>query len=87
MNIMFRARDIREENAVEYEHKTNVHYLPGAKAQQQAQYSAIALEENRRATRMAEVEELLRMYRSELDELSTLIFTLENEHELLRKSR
>lgn len=84
---MWQARDEREENAVEYEHRSNVHYLPCAKAKQQAELSAIALEQDRRLTRMAEIEELLAMYQAQRDTLNTAIFTLENEHELLRATR
>jgi hypothetical protein len=79
------AREIREDNRIDYEHRTNVHYLPGAKAKQQAMLSAEALENDRRLTRMSEIEELLSMYETQRETLNTVMFTLANEYELLRE--
>jgi hypothetical protein len=56
----------------------------GIHVQRNAAYSAQLTEEDRRATRMSEIEELLVMYQGQRDQLNTLIFTLENEFELLR---
>jgi hypothetical protein len=73
---------------VEYEPTNNVVHLdtPYARehARRNASYSAQLLEEDRRATRLAELDELLKTYQGERDRLTSLIFTLENEQELLR---
>jgi hypothetical protein len=87
MNVRFDAREIREDNAVEYQHKTNVHYLPSAHAVRNAAQAALLVEADRRQTRMAEIEELLVMYQAQRDSLNAAIFTLENEYELQRKAK
>lgn len=56
----------------------------GIHAQRNAEYSAQLVENDRRLTRMAEIEELLAMYQAQRDTLNAAIFTLENEHELHR---
>lgn len=58
-----------------------------AHARANAAQAAMSLEEDRRATRMAEIEELLAMYQTQRETLNTVMFTLENEFELLRKTR
>jgi hypothetical protein len=58
----------------------------GIHAQRNAAYSAQLTEDDRRATRMAEIEELLGQYQSQRDQLNVAIFTLEGEYELLRPS-
>ena len=76
---------------IEYDPACNVVQLDTpyarAHAQRNAAYSAQLLEEDRRATRMSEIEELLSMHQGERDRLTSLIFTLENEYELLRAGR
>lgn len=52
---MWNARQLREENAAEYEHRTNVHYLPGSWARRQAALNARALEDDRRSTLKADL--------------------------------
>jgi hypothetical protein len=81
------AGDIREDSGIEYEHSSKIHYLPGAKAVHQAHLSAEAVEQDRRLTRMAEIEELLQTYQAQRDSLNAVIFTLENEYELQRKAK
>lgn len=83
------ANPFNPEFWIEYEHEpSNVVRLntPYARehAKRNAAYSAQLVEADRRATRMAEIEELLGTYRDQRDRLNTLIFTLENEFELLR---
>jgi hypothetical protein len=84
MNIKFRAREIREENALEYEHRTNVHYLPGAHAVRNAAQAALLVEEDRRATRMSEIEAELEIESSKRHEADLRIHSLMNEYDSLR---
>jgi len=87
MNIMWKAAEIREENAVSYEHRTNVHYLPGAHAVRNAQQAAMLVEDDRRQTRMSEIEAELEIESSKRHEADLRIHTLMNEYDELRGMR
>jgi hypothetical protein len=84
MKTFFRAREFRDENAIEYEHRTNVHYLPGAHAVRNAAQAALLVEEDRRATRMSEIEAELEIESSKRHEADLRIHTLMNEYDALR---
>jgi len=87
MNIMWKAAQIRDENALEYEHRTNVHYLPGAHAVRNARQAALLVEEDRRATRMSEIEAELEIESARRHEADLRIHSLMNEYDQLRATR
>lgn len=83
MDIMWQARDEREDNAVEYQHRSNVHYLPGQHARTNAAYSAQLLEADRRECRRAAIREIIETHQAEIARRNRLINTLRVEDQLL----
>jgi hypothetical protein len=59
----------------------------GIHAQRNAEYSAQLVENDRRLTRMAEIQELLATYEAQRDSLNMAIFTLQNEYEMQRTAK
>lgn len=77
MNIKLRAREIRQDNSIEYQHRTVVHYLPGIHAVNNARYSAQLLEEHREERRKEMLADLMRQQRDNLVERERIEQALE----------
>lgn len=79
-SIMWQARAEREDNAVEYEHRSKILQFPSSHAQANAAQAAMSLEEDREAVRRESRRAAIRV---QIERYEMLIKALRVEDQLL----